>query len=612
MLNFLKYARGHFDLDMNPERTPKIRQVFSFIWRFIRPYKLTFFIIAFVSLAWSLDYTLWPYVIRVIIDILTNHELNRSEVWNALKFVLFMGLGLWVAIEVGFRTQGFLLSKAIPRLEAQVRMSMFDHIQRHSPKYFQKHLAGTFGNKINDATTQISLMFNQALAVYFPAIGAFILGMVFLFQVKPIFGVILFCWVVVHFSICLLFIKNCDRLETIHSQSRSLLMGKIVDSLINQFSVNLLYRFDAEKRYMLQQQADEQNKHIHAKKNVEYMRIVLGIFTFLIGGILINSLMLYFWSKNLITTGEIVQIFNTSWNMTSMMWYITSEMPSLFQTIGIIKQSFSIMQDPQDIKDAPHAKPLVVSRGEIVFQNVSFGYSKESLFEKKDLIIHPKEKVGLVGTSGSGKSTFVNLILRVFPLNEGHIFIDGQDIAQVTLESLRKQISLIPQEPLLFHRTILENIQYGNEKASIEDVLRAAKLAHCDSFISRFPEGYNTLVGERGTKLSGGERQRIAIARAFLSNAPIILLDEATSSLDLYTENEIQDSFEELTHNKTTIVVAHRLSTLITMDRILVLDRGKIIEQGSHFQLIQMGGHYAQLWKMQVGDIIPESYLVQI
>lgn len=597
---------------MTPEETPKIRDVFSFIWRFIKPYKFSFFIIAFVSLAWSLDYTLWPYVIRVIIDILTNHDLNRSEIWHSLKFVLLLGMGLWVAIEIGFRTQGFLLSKFIPRFESQIRMTMFDHIQRHSLKYFQKHLAGSFGNKINDATTQISFMFNQALAVYFPAIGAFILGMLFLYQVKPIFALILFLWIVTHFSICLLFIKNCDRLETIHSQARSFLMGKIVDSLINQFSVNLLYRFEAEKRYINKYQLDEQNKHIKAKRNVEYMRIVLGFFTFLVGGVLINCLMLYFWSKNMITTGEIVQIFNTSWNMTSMMWYITSEMPTLFQTIGIIKQSHSIMQDPQDILDLPTATPLIVSKGEIHFENVSFGYSKKCLFENKDLIIHSKEKIGLVGCSGSGKSTFVNLILRVFPVNAGAIYIDGQDISQVTLESLRKQITLIPQEPILFHRTILENIQYGNEKSSLDDILLAAKLAHCDSFISRFPEGYNTLVGERGTKLSGGERQRIAIARAFLSSAPIILLDEATSSLDLYTENEIQESLQELTQGKTTIVIAHRLSTLLNMDRILVLDHGKIIEEGSHFELLELGGHYADLWKMQALDPIPENYLVQI
>ncbi len=597
---------------MSPEPHLKIRQVFLFIWQFIQPYKCTFFAIGAFSLVWSLDYTLWPYVIRITIDILTNNDLHRSEIWDSLKSVLLMGLGLWIAIELGFRTQGFLLSKMIPSLEAQVRMTMFDHVQRHSPSYFQKNLAGSFGNKINDATTQISVMLNQTLAIYFPAAGAFLLGMLLLYHIKPIFSLILLLWVIIHFSISFLFIKNCDYLETIHSQSRTLLMGKIVDSLINHFSVNLLYRFDAEKNYILDYQKDEKTKHIRTKRTIERMRILLGIFTFLIGGILINYLMLYFWSKNMITTGEIIQIFNTSWNMTSLMWYITSEIPSFFQSIGILKQSFSIMEDPQDIQDLPQAKPLLVFQGEIIFQNVSFCYCREDLFENKNLIIHPKEKIGIVGASGSGKSTLINLMLRVYPLNSGKIYIDGQDISQITLESLRKQINLIPQEPILFHRTILENIRYGNEEATFEEIIRAANLAHCDAFISRFPEGYHTLVGERGNNLSGGERQRIAIARAFLSNAPIILLDEATSSLDLYIENEIRKNLENLMQNKTAIVIAHRLSNLINMDRILVMEQGKIIEEGSHYELLQLDGHYAQLWKLQTENLIPETYLAQI
>ncbi len=217
------------------------------------------------------------------------------------------------------------------------------------------------------------------------------------------------------------------------------------------------------------------------------------------------------------------------------------------------------------------------------------------------------EKVGLVGYSGAGKSTFVNLILRFYPIEKGRILIDGQDIAHITLDSLRKQVALIPQDPLLFHRSLEENIQYGNIQASKEEIIQAAKLAHCDEFIKKCPKGYASLVGERGTKLSGGERQRIAIARAILAASPILILDEATSSLDSVTENYIQESLERLMQNRTTIVIAHRLSTLAKMDRILVFDQGKVVEEGSHTELMAKQGHYAHLWQMQAGGFLPDD-----
>ena len=215
--------------------------------------------------------------------------------------------------------------------------------------------------------------------------------------------------------------------------------------------------------------------------------------------------------------------------------------------------------------------------------------------------------MGLVGYSGAGKSTFVNLILRFFSVEKGRILIDGQDIAHVTLESLRNNVALIPQDPILFHRSLEDNIRYGQVEASSKEVIAAAKLAHCDEFIKKNPNGYQALVGERGTKLSGGEKQRIAIARAMLLKAPILILDEATSALDSVTEKYIQDSLEKLMEKRTTIVVAHRLSTLAKMDRILVFDKGKIIEQGSHHQLLKKNGHYAHMWHMQAGGFLPDS-----
>jgi len=291
-----------------------------------------------------------------------------------------------------------------------------------------------------------------------------------------------------------------------------------------------------------------------------------------------------------------------------MVWFAGLEMPLFFKEIGTCRQALSLIQTPHDITDKPKAEPLKVEKGTITFENVSFKYSPQnSIFKNKNIIIKAGEKVGLVGFSGSGKTTFVHLILRYHDIHGGRILIDGQDISNVTLESLRSNISLIPQDPSLFHRSIWENIRYGKPNASPEEIIGAAKRAHAEEFILKMPEKFQSLVGERGVKLSGGQKQRIAIARAILKDAPILILDEATSALDSVTEKAIQDALQELMTGKTSIVIAHRLSTLSGMDRILVFDHGAIVEEGTHDELLSLGGHYARLWEMQAGGFLPDT-----
>ncbi len=261
--------------------------------------------------------------------------------------------------------------------------------------------------------------------------------------------------------------------------------------------------------------------------------------------------------------------------------------------------------DKPEFQDLPGAYELKVTKGIISFDRVLFHYKGITpLFHNKSVIIEAGQKAGLVGYSGSGKSTFVNLILRLYDVTEGYILIDGQDIRGCTQDSLRKNIAMIPQDPSLFHRTLMENIRYGRIDANDESVVEAAKRAHAHEFIAKLPQGYNSLVGERGVKLSGGQRQRIAIARAILKNAPILILDEATSALDSVVESDIQQSLWELMQGKTTIVIAHRLSTLLHMDRILVFDMGKIVEDGTHTELLAMNGMYKTLWEAQVGGFL--------
>jgi ATP-binding cassette subfamily B protein len=289
------------------------------------------------------------------------------------------------------------------------------------------------------------------------------------------------------------------------------------------------------------------------------------------------------------------------------LWNVTKDFSQLSKSFGKITQALRTITLPVDIQDHPHARSLSVSKGEIAFKNVRFHYKGATpLFENKTVVIQPGQKVGLVGFSGSGKTTFVNLILRLFDVTHGQILIDGQDIRMVTQDSLHEAIGVIPQDPSLFNRTLRENIRYGRLSATDADVELAARKAHAHSFIKDLPNQYDTAVGERGIKLSGGQRQRIAIARVVLKNAPILILDEATSQLDSITETLIQESIEDLMQNKTTLVIAHRLSTLLHMDRILVFDKGKIIQDGTHQELMAQNGLYKTLWEAQVGGFLPE------
>lgn len=581
------------------------RNLASFIWKFVKSQRMVFFFVFVLSLVWSLDATIWPYILGLIIDVLTEYDLDRSSSWTLLKWPLISGAVLWLFVETSFRCKGFLQARAFPQLEADIRMGMFEHIMHHSPKYFNSHFAGNLSNKINDMTIQVTLILQNMLTLFLPTIATSILTIFFFAEVNTLFALIAAAWITIHFSICLAFSKRCARLSAEHGHARSKLAGKIVDSLSNNFAVNLFSRFAFERARIAVYQKEEQAKYFKSKHSIEIMFVFVST-AFLIGGLSLNGFMILYWTQGKISTGEVIQIFNTTWNLIFILWFAGEEMPQFFQSIGLASQALSVMQDPKDVTDIPESTPLRIEKGEIIFENVSFHYEDRRLFEKKDVHIRGGEKIGLVGYSGSGKSTFINLILRFYPLEKGRILIDGQDIAHVTLDSLRRQIALIPQDPSLFHRTLRENIAYGRVDATESEILEAARKAHCEEFIRQLPEGYNSMVGERGMKLSGGEKQRIAIARAMLMEAPILILDEATSALDSVTEDYIQDSLEKLIKDRTTIIIAHRLSTLSKMDRILVFDQGKIVEEGSHVDLLSGGGYYSKMWQRQAGGFLPE------
>lgn len=577
----------------------------SFILKFFRLQRWTILLLFLLSLTWAIDSTVLPYILRFLVDTFTLYETNRLEAWEPLKRILTILFCFWVVIETGYRLRGFVQARALPKLEADIRMAMFDHILKHSPKYFNEHFAGSLANKISDMTTHVTVML-QNVMMFIPAIASSFLVLIFFFNVEPLFATILAVWIVLHCLICYFFTARCVAYSNDHGEARSKLAGKIVDSFTNNFAINLFFRYQFEKLRIEESQKIEREKNYRAQSWVAWMQLGLTSL-FLIGMTTLIVFLIYFWIHDKISTGKVVQVINTSLNVSVILWVTGEILPQFYKSIGIAKQALTVMNDPQDVVDLPGSVPLVVGKGEIIFENVSFHYGTRNMFHNKDVHIRGGEKVGLVGYSGAGKSTFVNLILRFYPVDHGRILIDGQDIAHVTLESLHRQVSLIPQDPILFHRTLEDNIRYGKIDATEDQIVNAAIKAHCDEFIRKCPHGYKTLVGERGTKLSGGERQRIAIARAILAASPILILDEATSSLDSVTEDYIQESLAELMENRTTIVIAHRLSTLAKMDRILVFDKGKIVEQGTHEMLMSQKGHYAHMWEMQAGGFLPET-----
>jgi len=578
----------------------------AFFWHFIKLQKGRFFLLLPSMLGWSVQEAAWPYFIKTIIDNLERHVNAKEAIFSNIGWIL-LGWGfVWIMIEVGFRVYDFVAGKFYPQFQASIRAAMFEYTLQHSYQFFSDRLAGSLSSRISRMADAMSSIVTIFLTIFMPVIFAFLISIGILYQAKPLFAYIMIIWVSLHFGIAFYFTQNCGKLSAIHSDSLTALNGKIVDSLANIGIVRLFAQRSFEKSYYLRFQKDEIAKSYNLFHYNALMKLCLG----LASQLFIFSMVgfgIYSWSKNLISIGDLALIL-TSISLIGLGWYLGMHLIKIYEDIGTCQESLSLIKAPHDIQDIQNAKPLVVTEGEIAFKKVSFHYSpNHKIFKEKNVTLRAGEKVGLVGFSGSGKTTFVNLILRNYEVESGRILIDGQDIKTVTQDSLREQIALIPQDASLFHRTLMENIRYGRLDATDEDVIEASKKAHCHEFIDRLELGYHTLVGERGIKLSGGQRQRISIARAILKNAPILILDEATSALDSVTEKYIQNSLNLLMKQRTTLVVAHRLSTLVGMDRILVFKNGHIVEDGTHIGLIEKNGQYARLWNMQAHGFLPET-----
>jgi ATP-binding cassette subfamily B multidrug efflux pump len=391
-------------------------------------------------------------------------------------------------------------------------------------------------------------------------------------------------------------------------------MGRIVDSYTNILTVKLFARANDEDQYVRR----AVDRHVDLFSAAQRLLTAFGTILDLLNALLIagsGALALLLWRYGAVEVGAIAMVLPLTFQLTNMSRQIAMRITEIFEDLGVVQEGMLTIARPLQLPDPADARPLTVRAGRVEFNNVNFGYGREAgVLQDFNLTIRPGEKIGLVGRSGAGKSTVVNLLLRFFPLEGGSILIDGQDISQLTQESLRAQISVVTQDTSLLHRSIRANIRYGWPAAGDEEIERAARLAHAHEFILELEDwhgrrGYDAHVGERGVKLSGGQRQRIAIARVILKDAPILVFDEATSALDSEVEAAIQSSLGTLMAGKTVIAIAHRLSTIAQMDRLVVLENGRIAEQGSHRDLLAQNGHYAALWRRQAGGFIDASDL---
>lgn len=574
-----------------------------FIFEMTKPYKAALFTMFMVAILWAASISVQPYLIKLILNAVAEERQALSSAFApACLYVLSM-----FVMSLIFRLYNYFVEiHMIPEMRTRISTVACDRYLNQSHQFYLDNFSGSLANKVKDLVSSIPDVIQVAIDHFLAQFLAILIALYTMWQVNVFFALTMLTWIGIFLTLCTVFHNKLRQQADTWSELGSGVTGKIVDSLSNMMSIRLF----SHKQHELNGLTCSFRAATESEKRLQwsFFWIWLGYGCAFLA---MQSLNLYLLIKGrqagTITVGDFALVLSINMAIGEFLWNLGRDLTHFSKDMGRITQALRSLQTPLEITDSADATSLSVSRGEITFNDVHFHYKgAEALFEKKSVVIKGGQKVGLVGYSGSGKTTFVNLILRLYDIKEGSILIDGQDIAYVSQESLRHHIGMIPQDPSLFHRSLMDNIRYGRPDASDEEVIAAAKKAYAHEFIDALPLKYESLVGERGVKLSGGQRQRIAIARAVLKNAPILILDEATSQLDSVTEHDIQESLWELMQNKTTLVIAHRLSTLLQMDRILVFDDGQIVEDGSHADLLTQQGMYKKLWDAQVGGFLPE------
>lgn len=571
---------------------------------FLRKKKIQVITLAFLCIALGIVPAIDSVLLQKIINLIeTFSDKKGNNLPSLMRFWALIYAIWWMGITIIWRAYDYLYLKTMPYIKGQILDEMYNYTQYHHHKFFQENLAGHITNRITEAARAFEMVLSLVGEKILYKTSIIIFALVTMYLVNQVFATIFLIWISFFVGISIFYSDIINKYSGNYARTRAVVAGSIVDAIANISAVRMFTSHKFERQNLEVRISDSVDSEQIMQFFMFKLRIVLGTSCCVMIFMIIYYLA-ELRSQSLITIGDCVLILTLCTAVSTEVWDLTQEVGDMFEELGSFNQSMSLMS-PYLLTDIENAKTLKVSAGEIIFNNVTFNYyHNNNLFKDKSIKIGSKQKLGLVGFSGSGKSTFVNLIIRLHDISKGEILIDGQNIRNVTQDSLRENISVIPQEAILFHRTILENIRYGKKEATLEEVIETAKAAHIHEFISSLPEGYNSLCGERGNNLSGGQRQRIIIARAILKNAPILILDEATSSLDSKTEELIDASLRYLMQNKTVIVIAHRLSTLLNMDRILVFEEGNIVEEGSHTELLKNSKLYKKLWNSQVKGLI--------
>ena len=591
------------------ERETPPRGVWPFMWHHIKGAKGWMALIMLTGLGFSGIEAAMYLMVGWFVDLLSTQ--SPETIFRDHGWLLAGAAFLLVVVRplIYFANHAIVDQVVVPPITNQIRWRNHVYTLGHALSYFQNDFAGRLsarviqaGQSIRGATIEVIDDLWYALVFATVAIGFF--GSTSLWLAVPVV-----LWLGAYVALLSYFVPRARARSEANSLGRSSTTGRIVDAYTNILTVKLFARADAERSAVRDSLTRWNRSFLDLSRLITGVSVILQTMNSMLV-VATAGLSLWLWSRGQMTPGAVAAAIGLVLRLVQMSSWLIHLVRGIFENLGSVQESMETIARPHDLPDAAGAVPLTVRRGEIRFEQIRFNYGKSGgLFEGLDLTIRPGERVGLVGPSGAGKSTLVNLLLRLYPLEGGRILIDGQDIAGVTQDSLRAQIGMVTQDNSLLHRSIGDNIAYGRIGAGPEEIARAARQAAAEEFILGLGDqdgrqGFDSRVGERGVKLSGGQRQRIAIARVLLKDAPILVLDEATSALDSEVEAVIQQQLETLMQGKTVIAIAHRLSTIAELDRLVVLDKGRIVDSGSHAELIARGGLYARLWSRQSGGFL--------
>ena len=580
------------------------RRPLRFLWFVTRPYKKYMFCALMSVLVAEVFNTSIPFIIKSIVD--TAYGVNDGvESMRTLWLWVFAYPLVYAVIFATRRVRDFFGIRWVTRANSFSYNILFQYLTGHSHTYFTNRFAGSLSGKITHASEGTQGIAEQFLWDYTAAVITVVVTFAYMYHASVPIAYLFLVLTILIIALNYFIVRYRRPHVVAYAAQMTKMRGTAVDAITNIAAVRQFARGEYEHAIFGREIEKMRALNIRQWNISEWGKLINNLFLLVFeAGMLVYAV--HLWSTGVLTIGDLVLLTTLMASIQGTLFHIGSSMNGFIRRYADVEEGLSDILFEHELKDKIDAKPLVVSQGDITFQKASFQYEESSVFEDFNLAIKAGQRVGLVGSSGAGKSTFVSLLLRQHDLSGGRICIDGQDIAEVTQDSLREHIAIVPQEPMLFHRSIRENIAYGNPNATDEEIIEVAKKAQAHEFISALSQGYDTLVGERGVKLSGGQKQRVAIARAMLKNAPILVLDEATSALDSESEVAIQKALHELMEGKTVIAIAHRLSTLREMDRIIVLDQGKIVEDGTHDALTKNGGMYSRLWEHQAGGFLQE------